>query len=239
MNIAVVDDDTNAVANLMEYFRQYGAETGTEFHVVRFEDAEHFLASYRSLEYEVVFMDIDLPGISGIEAAHQLRFKDTSVVLLFITRIAQYAQKGYEVDALDYIVKPLRYPDFCLKMRKAINVSRSREAHSILVKTTSGAICLSTDKVMFVEVMGHQLHFHFVDRVVEARGSLTELEERLKGNGFLRCNNCYLVNTRFINWVHEYQVNVSGNILTISRPRHHQFMKDLMNIYTGGGNDPV
>ncbi len=234
MNIAVVDDDSGAVANLMDYFKQFGAQTDMQFNVKRFPDAEAFLASYRTSEFAIVFMDIDLPGMSGIEAAHQLRFKDTSVVLLFITRMAQYAQKGYEVDALDYIVKPLRYADFCLKMRKAINIARSREAHSILVNTAGGVICLSTDKVMYVEVMGHQLRFHLVDRTIEARGALTEIEKRLSGYGFLRCNNCYLVNVRFINWVRDYQVNVSGNLLTISRPRHRQFMKDLMSVFTGG-----
>ena len=234
MNIAVVDDDFGAVANLMDYFKQFGAQADMEFNVKHFADAESFLASYRNSEFAIVFMDIDLPNMSGIEAAHQLRFKDTSVVLLFITRMAQYAQKGYEVDALDYIVKPLRYADFCLKMRKAINIARSRETHSILVNTSSGAICLSTDKVMYIEVMGHQLRFYLVDRTIEARGTLTEIEKRLSGYGFLRCNNCYLVNVRFINWVRDYQVNVSGNLLTISRPRHRQFMKDLMSVFTGG-----
>lgn len=235
MNIAIVDDDENAAANLIDYFHQYTAQTEIKFNIKHFTDAEKFISSYRNSEYAIVFMDIDLPGINGIEAAHQLRYKDNSVVLLFITRMAQYAHKGYEVDALDYIVKPLRYADFCLKMKKAINVARSREAHTFLFPTGNGVICFSTDKIMFVEVMGHQLRFQLVDGEIEARGTLSEIEKRLEGCGFLRCNNCYLVNTRFINSVEGYDVDVGGHILKISHPRHRQFMKDLMNIFTGGG----
>ncbi len=234
MNIAVIDDDVSTAANLTDYFRQYGAQVGMEFHVRHFADAERFLASYRVSEFSIIFMDIELPGISGIEAAHRLRYKDSAVVLLFITRMAQYAQKGYEVDALDYIVKPLRYADFCLKVKKAINVARARETQSIAVQTGSGAICMTTDKIMFVEVMGHQLRFHLVDDVIEVRGTLADIEKRLQGYGFLRCNNCYLVNAKFVNWVRGYDIDVGGQVLKISHPRHRQFMKDFMNLYAGG-----
>lgn len=234
MNIAVIDDDFSNAANLSEYFKQYGAQAGIEFHVKHFPDAEQFLANYRAAEFSIIFMDIELPGMSGIEAAHRLRYKDTAVVLLFITRMAQYAQKGYEVDALDYIVKPLRYADFCLKVKKAINVARARESQTIAVQTAGGVVCMSTDKIMFVEVMGHQLRFHMTDDVLEVRGTLGDVEKRLTGFGFLRCNNCYLVNVRFVNWVRGYDINVAGHLLKISHPRHRQFMKDFMSLYTGG-----
>ncbi len=235
MKVAIVDDDFSAAACLTDYFGQYGQQVGMKFEVKHFPDAEKFLAGYRLSEYSIVFMDIDLPGMSGVEAAHQLRFKDSAVVLLFITRMSQYAQKGYEVDALDYIIKPLRYADFCLKIKKAINVARSRAEQTVIVPTASGAICVTTNKIMFIEVMGHQLRLHLVDDVIEVRGTLGEIEKRLEGCGFLRCNNCYLVNTRFVNWVRGYDVEVGGQILKISHPRHKQFLKDLMNIYTGGG----
>ncbi len=235
MNIAVIDDDVSTVTYLTDYFARYGQQADMEFRVQHFKDAESFLASYRGSEYSIIFMDIELPGISGIEAAHRLRYKNDSVVLLFITRMAQYAQKGYEVNALDYIVKPLRYADFCLKVKKAINVSRALEAQTIAVQTGNGAICMTTGKIMFVEVMGHQLRFQFVDDVIEVRGTLSDIEKRLAGHGFLRCNNCYLVNVRFVNWVRGYDINVGGHILKISHPRHKQFMKDFMDLYTGGG----
>ena len=234
MNIAVIDDDLTTAANLNDYFKQYGAEVGMEFKIKHFANAEQFLGSYRVAEYSIIFMDIELPGMSGIDAAHRLRYIDTSVVLLFITRMAQYAQKGYEVDALDYIVKPLRYADFYLKIKKAINVARARESRMIVVQSGNGMVCMSTNKIMFVEVMGHQLSFHLVDGVIEVRGSLGEIEKRLEGYGFLRCNNCYLVNIQFVNWVRGYDIDVAGHVLKISHPRHKQFMKDFMKYHTGG-----
>lgn len=235
MNIAVVEDDFFAADNLMTCFKKYGETVGMEFNITHFPDAESLLSSYRPSVYSMVFMDIELPGMTGLDAAKQLRAKDSVVVLIFLTKMAQYAQKGYEVEALDFMVKPLRYADFCLKIKKAVNVAQMRETRSVMIPTGSGFTCLSTDKIIYVEVMGHQLKFMLVDGVVEVRGSLSDMEQRLGGSGFLRCSNCYLVNSRFVNSVNGYDVDVGGFKLKISHPKRKQFMKSLAEIFTGGG----
>ncbi|MCI9458901.1 MAG: response regulator transcription factor [Clostridia bacterium] len=235
MNIAVVEDDFSAADNLTTCFNKYGETSGIEFNVMHFTDAESFLSSYRPALYSMVFMDIELPGMTGLDAAKQLRAKDSVVVLIFLTKMAQYAQKGYEVEALDFMVKPLRYADFCLKIKKAINVAQMRETRSVMIPTGSGFTCLSTDKIIYVEVMGHQLKFQLVDGVVEVRGTLSDMEQRLGGSGFLRCSNCYLVNAGFVNSVNGYDLDVGGYMLKISHPKRKRFMKALTEIYTGGG----
>ncbi len=73
--------------------------------------SEHYRA-----DYDIVFMDIELPGINGMEAAHRLREIDQQVILIFVTNMAQFAVKGYEVDALDYIIKPAQYGPLSIKL---------------------------------------------------------------------------------------------------------------------------
>ena len=70
-------------------------------------------------DYDIVFMDIELPGINGMEAAHRLREIDQQVILIFVTNMAQFAVKGYEVDALDYIIKPAQYGPLSIKLDRA------------------------------------------------------------------------------------------------------------------------
>ena len=234
INIVIVEDDDVAAESVVNFCNRYGKQNNVSFNVTRFTNAESFLDSYRRAFYSVIFMDIDLPGMSGIDAARLLREKDKAAVLVFVTRMAQYAQKGYEFDALDFMVKPLNYADFCLKMKRAVNVARSRESRSVLVTVNGGFTCLSTDKIIFVEVMGHQLKYQLVDGTIEVRGTLSEVEKRLQGNGFLRCNNCYIVNSRFINSLQGYDLNVAGYNLKISHPRRKQFIKELMDLYSGG-----
>ncbi len=235
MNIALVEDDGCAAGTIIEYSKKYGTQYGAELNVTRFADAESFLENYRHSTYSIVLMDIDLPKINGLEAARQLRYIDKSVVLIFVTKMAQYAQKGYEVNAQDFIVKPVNYADFCLKIKKAINVARSRENNLVLIPSGSGFFRLSTDKIIYVEVMGHQLKYQLVDGTLEVRGTLASVEKNLAGKGFLRCSNCYLVNSRFINSVSGYDLDVGGYILKISHPRHRRFVEELMKLYSGGG----
>ncbi|MDE7214512.1 MAG: LytTR family DNA-binding domain-containing protein [Clostridia bacterium] len=235
MNIALVEDDVNAANIITEYTKKFNAQYGEGLKLTRFSDAESFLAGYRHSIYSIVFMDVDLPKINGLDAARQLRYADKSIVIIFVTKMAQYAQKGYEVNALDYILKPVSYADFCLKMKKAVNVARSNKNRIVLVPSGSGFFRLSTDKIIFVEVMGHQLKYHLVEDVLEVRGTLSAVEKSLEGRGFLRCSNCYLVNSRLINSVNGYDVDVGGYVLKISHPRRRRFMEELMKIYSGGG----
>lgn len=235
MNIALVEDDGCAANTIMEYAKKYNSQYSAELNVTRFSDAESLLKNYRHSTYSIIFMDIDLPKINGLEAARQLRYVDKTVVIIFVTKMAQYAQKGYEVNALDYMVKPVAYADFCLKIKKAVNVARSRESRIVLIPSGNGFFRLSTDNIIYVEVMGHQLKYQLVDGTIEVRGTLAAVEKNLSDKGFLRCSNCYLVNSRFINSVSGYDLDVGGYILKISHPRHRRFVEELMKLYSGGG----
>lgn len=234
INIAVVEDDLSAFGTIKAYCERYGKTDGVVLDVTRFADAETFLDGYRAAVYSIVLMDIDLPGMSGLDAARRLRDKDDSVTLLFVTKMAQYAQKGYEVSALDFLIKPVGYADFCLKMKKAISVARVRESRAVLVPINNGFTRLSTDKIIFVEVMGHTIKYRLTDGEIEARGTLSSVEKTLSGNGFLRCNSCYIVNTRFIDSVRGYDLDIAGYTLKISHPRRKEFVKSLMALYMGG-----
>ena len=106
--IAIVEDDKTQAASLKEYLLRYAAENGEAFAVKTFSNAVIFLEKYTAV-YDVVFMDIKMPYLNGIAAAHKLRELDKGVLLFFITSLTQYAIRGYEVDALNYIVKPVEY----------------------------------------------------------------------------------------------------------------------------------
>lgn len=110
--VAVVEDDETAVAKLRACLDQYAAtHAGVQFDVTVFNEPTSFLDPYKTV-WDIVFMDIEMPNMDGMEAAHRLRAVDSEVILIFVTNMAQFAAKGYEVDALDYIIKPFAYPDF-------------------------------------------------------------------------------------------------------------------------------
>lgn len=224
--IAIVEDNYASAEKLRGFLERYAAENGENFDITVFSDALMFLDSYKRI-YDMVFMDIELPFIDGMEAAKRLRAVDSQVILIFVTNMAGYAVKGYEVDALDYLVKPVHYGDFELKLRRA--VARREEAQeAILVVRQSGFLRLRLQEICYIEVRGHTLIFHTETGPVSGSGTLLETEEKLKSKGFLRCNKCYLVNQKHIAGVHGYTLLMTGGEeLQISRPRKKAFMSEL------------
>lgn len=226
LKVAIVEDNKAAMEKLQGYLERYAQENEEKFDIAAFGDALAFLDNYRCI-YDMVFMDIELPFINGMEAAKRLREIDSQVVLIFVTNMAQFAVKGYEVDALDYLVKPVHYGDFQLKLHRA--VSRLKEAQeAILIQRQSGILKLKVQEIGYIEVRGHTLIFHTDMGEINGSGTLNELENKLKGKGFLRCNKCYLVNQKYIAAVQGYTlVMAQGEELQISRPRKKTFMNEL------------
>jgi len=233
MNIAIVEDNLRAAETLKKFIQAYGESAKTGFEVKHYSDGNSFLEEYAAAMYSIIFMDIDLPGLSGVEVAKRLREKDGAAIIIFITRMAQYARLGYEVNALDFMVKPINYADFCLKLKKAVAIAQLRSSNEIFVRSAGGYIRISVDRLLFVEVMGHQVKYNLVDSVIETRDTLSNVEAALKGYGFLRCNSCYLVNSAFVTAINGYDVKVGGRTLKISHPRRKKFVEELLDTYMG------
>ena len=231
-NIAIVEDEDLAAQALMDHIKQYEAQTGQRFQIFRFATGADFLKDYRTV-YAVVFLDVQMPKMNGLETALQLRRCDKNVSIIFITNLVQYALKGYEVDAVSYLIKPVSYYDFSMKFKKALDIYLLNEDRSFTVNTPGGLCRISTDKLMYVEIMNHRLFYHLIDDVIEMTGVLSGVEQQLSRFGFLRCNKCYLVNPKFIVKVKGSTVQVGDNLLQISRPRRAAFLAELANWYAG------
>lgn len=236
-NVAIVEDEDSAAEILRGHIEQYAALNGRQFKIDRFRDAVAFLENYRPL-YSVVFMDIQMPYRDGMSAAIELRSLDKTVSIIFITNLMQYAQKGYEVDAVAYLLKPVKYFDFALKFRKALDVYVMNAEKAITVNTAGGLCRISTEKLMYVEIVRHRLYYHLVDDTIEITGVLYKVENELKQFGFLRCNQCYLVNPKFIVSIQGQFVQVGSETLAISRPRRNSFLAELAAWYAGAEENP-
>lgn len=233
IRIAIVEDQDAAAQTLEGYLQRFREATAEEFQITRYADALAFLNPY--LGFDLVFMDIQMPYLDGLSGAARLREIDTHVKLIFVTNMAQYAVRGYEVDALDFVVKPIAYTDFVFKMKRAlraISVSRQKQ---LAIMQPNGMVRLHSGEVKYVEVRGHNLIYHTADREFQLRGTMKSAQEQLAEWDFLRCNNCYLVNPRHIRWVRDYTVKVGDTELQISHPRKKQFMEELSNWYARGG----
>lgn len=108
MRITIIDDEAAERNKLHQYIERFGREQGQAFEIAEYTSGSELLAQYRPV-HDILIFDIDMPGISGMEAARAVRKVDEKAAILFVTNIAQYAINGYEVDAVDYIIKPIGY----------------------------------------------------------------------------------------------------------------------------------
>ena len=147
--IAIVEDDVGQADLLKGYLEKYGEEHACEFSVSCFFDVKTFLSCER-FSFDLVFMDIEFPDGDGMDAVKKLREKDKKTLVIFVTNLAQYAIKGYEVKAFDFIVKPVAYYNFVLKMAdalKSINLSRDVE---VWIKTNEGMQKLQASQITYI-----------------------------------------------------------------------------------------
>lgn len=169
-----------------------------------------------------------------MDAAALLRRVDQSVSLIFVTNMAQFAVKGYEVDAFDFVVKPVSYANFVLKIHRLLSKLAARREEEVLVTQSDHMIRLSASQIKYIEISGHRMVYHTTGGEVSAYGNLKEVEAALDPAMFARCNSCYLVNLNYVQAIQGYTVLVGGESLQISRPRRRAFAQAL-NDYLGGG----
>lgn len=234
MNIAIVEDDNTAATVISGFIDRYSKENSVELYAKRYETADKFLEDTES-RYSVVLFDVKMPGTSGMDAAFEFRKRDKTASVLFITSMTQMAQKGYEVDAVGYLIKPVGYYDFSLKLKKALEVYTFNEKRNVTITIPGGLCRISMSKLIYVEIVNHRLRYHLVDDVIEMSGALSHAEEELSSYGMLRCNSCYLVNPEFIRSVKGNDLWIGNEVLRISRPKRQKFLEQLAEWYAGRG----
>ncbi|MDO5405749.1 MAG: LytTR family DNA-binding domain-containing protein [Eubacteriales bacterium] len=226
LNVAVVDDEKSCTELLISYLAQFAAEKKREIHTEVFYSGEELLNRYQP-QYDIILLDIEMGEMDGMETARQLRSLDQDVVLVFITNMAQYAINGYEVGALDYVLKPITYYTFSVRFERAISRIRKRRPEEFLLPLPEGMQRVRVDQIYYVEVENHTLHYHTRDGVLMVRGSLQSVEEKLKDSHFVKCNHWYLVNLRHVTGIRKNMVCVAGDMLEISRRNKTAFLSAL------------
>lgn len=119
INIAVVEDDNTYLKQIESYLKKYELENDLNFKISFFTDGFQITENYKAT-FDLILMDIKMKHMNGITTAEKIRSRDQEVIIIFITNTSQYAIKGYKVNALDYILKPISYFSFTQCLKKAI-----------------------------------------------------------------------------------------------------------------------
>ena len=229
MRIAIVDDEAEQRQLLAGYVSEFAKQKQIRAECVEFASCLDFVSDYK-VPFDVILLDIEMPEMDGLAAAKKLREVDTRAVIIFVTNMAQYAINGYEVDAMDFMVKPVSYFNLSLKLNKALRyVSRQK---SFVISAGGTTVVLGREDIYYVEGHNQYVVYHTGKGEYKVHASLKATEESL-GGGFSRCNNSFIVNLMYVSATDANSALVAGERLPMSRARKKSFTDDL-NRFLGG-----
>ncbi len=230
--IAIVEDEERIQKQLTEYIHRYGSEQERKFNIVIFSDGDEILDEYRT-NYDIIFLDIQMKRLDGMETAKKIRELDKEVHIVFITNMAQYAIQGYSVDATGFVLKPVTYFTFHQEMERVMTRLKKEEKTYITVTYEGGLLRLNTMDILYIESFGHRLLIHTLTEDYYITDSMKNMEQQLQSYDFFRCNNSYIVNLAHVESVQRNVVLIGKSELQISRPKKKAFM-DALADYIGG-----
>lgn len=230
IRIAIVEDEIIYQEQLREYLRKFEQNRGEVIEIETFSDGDEIVGNYKA-QFDIILMDVQMQFMDGMSAAEEIRKMDSEVVIIFITNMAQYAIKGYEVDALDYVLKPISYFSFSQRLNRAIERMKKRESRYITIPLKGGVKRLKISDIYFVESQGHKLIFCTKEGEFIATGTMKEMEKALSNFHFFRGNKGYLINLEHVEGMNDSCAEVGGANLIISRTKRKAFMESLSNYW--------
>lgn len=231
LHIAVVEDEPECSSMIQEMLHQYELDNKIQIKITVFSDGSELMEQYKN-DFDILLLDIEMPQLNGMEAAEQIRKQDEDVVIVFITNMGQYAIKGYEVEALDFIVKPINYYTFSMRFTRAVGRVKKKEEKYVCLTLTDGLKRLDINQIYYVEIQNRMLHYHTKEGEFIVRGTLKNVQEQLETSNFVKCNHWYLVNLQYVSEIKKNIVVVAGDELEISRRNRTAFLS-AMTDYMG------
>ena len=230
IRVAIVEDEIRYQQMFEEYIRKYAGEKSVDVSVKVFSDGMDISEGYEPV-WDVILMDIKMRHQDGMEAARVIRQHDQDVAIMFITTLAQYAIHGYEVGALDYVLKPVEYDKFAMRFDRLLRGINRKEERFIMLPGDDGKDKVEISKIRFIRVDHHNLEIN-VDsqagvRNYNIRKSISSIEKELSDNRFVRCDQSVIVNISYITKVKKDTVEVGDIILPVSRAKRKPFMEAI------------
>lgn len=230
-NIGICDDEQTFAEELKEMIEQYARETDIELRVTLFQNGRE-LTDSDTIQLDLIFLDIRMDVMNGLEAAKRIRAKDGKVSIIFLTSLTRYALVGYEYQAVNYIIKPITYARLKRELDRWLESYRREDKKYILVVNEDGRHRVDLSSLHYLETYNRNVKLHTDDGEIISYKKMKELEEELEDARFIRCHSGYLVNPFFVKRVGKLEITLTdGEVIPISQPKRKAVMEKLADYW--------
>lgn len=239
LRIAICDDDRKVTTSVCEMLNIFFAEKGVKPALTVFEQGVALAeATERGERFDIILLDVIMPGINGIETAEEIRLYDEDVKIIFLTSSSEFAVDSYAVGAFYYMLKPIWKDSFYKIIAKAFSALKSRQEDSILLSIRGRIIRILLSDLVYCEVINKNLFYHLaVGEVLETTGSMAELEQKLQRySTFQKIHRSYVVNLQHIEAFSVKEITLdTKDVLPIARGRFEEIRRAWLSLPFEGG----
>lgn len=247
LRIAVIDDVHTHADIIARYVKNWSEECKVKCKIDIFSDAESFLFQWEEEQrWDVLFIDIQMPGLDGMQLAKRIRIENRKVIIVFVTGTTDYLQDGYEVEAYRYLVKPVckekvadcmsRIIDKQMKEGKTQAFSMKGEEIINHEVVRSVMIRIQPEEIVYIEAFTHYSELHTSEKCYRIREGINQWKERLDNKSFIFCHRSYLINLLYVMKIEKTEVVLdTGDHIPLSRRNQRLVNEMFIKLYSRNG----
>ncbi|MDU1540195.1 MAG: LytTR family DNA-binding domain-containing protein [Paeniclostridium sordellii] len=232
LKIALCEDDQLQRELVKNYIDR--SLLNRNYEIFEFKSGEELIANYPQ-KLDILFLDIQMEEVNGMDAAKKIRTFDNNVEIIFITGIWDYVQEGYEVRAYRYIIKPIDFNSFKTQLNLCIKEIENQKRPSIVVTYKGEVNKIDIGSIVYIETDNRNTLIHTKEKSYRSNMGISKLEKYLEGSTFFRCHNSFLINLEYINkigqdsvFLEEYEIQVSRHKMKELKIQFTSFLGDKL-----------
>ncbi len=234
LSIAVCDDEVIECCNMAKKIKDILEEMKIPCIVRQFRNGKELLQESES--FDIVFLDIIMQDLDGMKTAQILREKVSDKILIFVSSSREYVFEAYDVEAFQYLLKPVNDRKLKKVLQKAVRKTEKCSQEFIIVSKERQKKKLFLDDIYYFEIKGRVVEAHGKEGIFTYYGQIGELENRLQDKGFFRCHKSYLVNLKHADGYNRQKIVLdNGENIVIAKRRYEEFCQEVLKVMRGNG----
>lgn len=232
--ILICDDDEHYRKDIEYYVKEAADTIGIEVEIFICISGEECLRDIEQKEINLLFLDVDMPDMTGLDVARKLREEQNDLLIVFVSSYPEYVFASFEVEAFRFIRKEQLKIEILLVLRAAVPKMKLNIKKYIQIKSDSKDICIALKDILYIELIKRKLYFCLVDeKIHETKMTINEIEENLEGTELIFLHRGLIVNVRYVDSYSKQEVSLkSGKKFPVARTRAQQVKKTVYDYWS-------
>ncbi len=234
LSIAVCDDEVIECCNMAKRIKEIMEEMKIPCIIRQFRSGGELLRALES--FDIVFLDIIMQDLDGMKTAQVFREKASDKILIFVSSSREYVFEAYDVEAFQYLLKPVDDRKLKNVLQKAVIKTQIRSKEFIIVSRERQKKKLFLDDIYYFEIKGRIVDAHGPEGIFTYYEQIGELENKLRDKGFFRCHKSYLINLKYVDGYSRQEVVLeNGEKIVIAKRRYDEFVQEMLKVMRKNG----